>query len=79
MRNNFNFPNRNTPWYLSDSFFSVFFGAVTISILAIFLAQGFALYQVVNYALKQDLSKGVIPAVEKVLCGEPKCLKGYFQ
>lgn len=70
MRTNFNRSNR---------LFSVFFGAVTISILAIFLAQGFALFQVVNYVMKQDLSKGVIPAVEKVLCGEPKCLKVYFQ
>ena len=61
-----------TPWFLSQRFFSFFFG------LSILVQAG--LYVGGAYLLtKADWSKGILPPVEKVLCGEPGCLKSYVQ
>jgi hypothetical protein len=71
--------SRQTPWYLTPQFFSLFFGSVLTIIVVSWLVQGAALILGAQHILKQDFSKGLVPVVEKVLCGEPKCLKEYFK
>ena len=68
-----------TPWFLSQRFFSFFFGLVFTIILVSILVQ-VGLYVGGAYLLtKADWSKGILPPVERVLCGEPGCLKTYIQ
>lgn len=69
--------NSQQPWYLSDTLFSIFFWFTFMVILSGFLFTA-GIFAVSGYMVsKQDFSKGVLPAVERVLCGKPGCLAHY--
>ena len=66
----------NTPWFLSDTFFSIFFGLIVTAFIVTFVGQAVLVTLVTRSAVD---SGGVIPAAEKILCGQPGCLKTYIQ
>ena len=47
-------------------------------IVATWVVQAILVTSVASTVLKQDYSQGIIPVVEKTLCGQPGCLKSYF-
>lgn len=68
----------HTPWFLSETLFGVFFTSTLVLVLGTFLFIG-GIYAVTAVSLlNQDYSKGILPPIEKALCGEPGCLKTYM-
>lgn len=67
-----------TLWFLSRRFSSLFFGFVFASILVTLLAQAGIVTYVAITASKQDFSNGILPVVEKTLCGKPGCISTYW-
>jgi hypothetical protein len=69
-----NRPSNRDPWYLSERFFNFFFSSVLgFMFLALVLQAGFAIFVVT-----QAQGDGLLPAAERILCGDPGCLKTYI-
>ena len=59
---------------LHQRVFWIFFSVVSVLILCLFLAVGFASVKAVGAVNEADWSGGLKPVIEKIWCGKPGCL-----
>lgn len=64
---------------MNDKLFNTFFYGVFILTGTTILISVIGQIFIVTVVAKQDFSNGIIPPIEKVLCGHPGCLKTYLK